>query len=133
MTLARHHFMSNMEHAEAHGERVVTARPVAVLDGFSLIGRGWFIKECLQNLMQMGVIHHAYDCYFGIHARRRGLQTWLLPIKCHHSGGRSAVGSAEYQEWAKKNHGGDQEVWRAAHLAVWKDGRDILPFDVREG
>jgi hypothetical protein len=133
MTLARHHFMSNMVNAEAHGERVHTARPVAVLDGFSLIGRGWFIKRLLAELGKMGVIHHAYDCYAGVLARRLGMQTWLIPVACHHAGGQTAVGSAEYQKWAQERHGGDQQIWLDAHRAVWEASRDVLPFDVREG
>jgi hypothetical protein len=133
MTLARHGFISNMEHAEAHGSRALTARPVAVLDGFSLIGRGWFVKQALDNLQKMEVMHHAYDAYFGMLARKMGKQVWFLPFRCHHHGGMSAVASASYNEWAKtQDPQGDQGFWLKSHRQVWEAGRGLLPFDVRE-
>lgn len=133
MTLARHHFMSNMKGAEAHGERVHTPRPVAVLDGFSLVGRAWFVKEALRELRDRGVVHHAYDVYFGVKARAMGKQTWLLPFDVHHHGGMSAVANPQYADWARREHGGDQNVWLQAHRAVWEMGRGVMPFDVRKG
>lgn len=132
MSLARHHFMSNMEGAEAHGERVHTPRPVAVLDGFSMVGRAWFVKEALRELRDRGVVHHAYDVYFGVKARAMGKQTWLLPFDVHHHGGMSAVANPQYADWANREHGGDQNVWLQAHRAVWEMGRGVMPFDVRK-
>ncbi len=132
MSLVRHDFMSNLQEAAVHGKRVTEARRVAVLDGFSLIGREWFLARALAKLGQLGVVHHAYDVYFGALARSLGYETWLLPIACHHHGGLTAVGSEAYQEWARKNHGGDQKIWEHAHRAVWEACKGILPFRVED-
>jgi hypothetical protein len=128
MTLARHDFMSNMRDAEKHGRRVTEARRVAVLDGFSLIGRSRFMELVIEWLTTTGVIHHAYDVAFGAYARQLGLETWLLPLKCHHHGGMSAVADPKYKLWADEKHGGDQEIWTRAHKVVWDGFREELPF-----
>lgn len=129
MTLARHDFVSNMRHAEAHGERCLRAQQVAVLDGFSLIGRPHFVQMGWEHLAKHGVIHHAYDVYFGILAAVLKKQVWMLPEKVHHHGGVTAVGSAAYAAWAAQ-HGGDQGIWLDAHRKVWEAGKGVLPINV---
>ena len=135
MTLARHDFGSDMEDAEAHGERWTEPRRVAVLDGFSLILRtNWHRESCghsnpFQFLAGLGVIHHAYDVALGAMMRRGGGETWFLPVPCHHAGGRTAVLDTGYLAWAKtKNPDGDQGLWLEAHRIVYEQFRDVLPF-----
>ncbi len=143
--LARRHFYSNMREAEAHGTRTLDTMKVACLDGFSQIGRRAFWlgerfaagghvphrKNLFQQMADMGLVHHAYDAALGAYARRLHWETWMLPIPCHHYGGRTAVGDAGYAQWAKtQNPDGDQGFWRDAHAAIYNEFRDVLPFDV---
>lgn len=167
MQLARQDFVSNMRHAEAHGRRATSqgdwrwplaAERVACLDGFSQIGRAEFWKgypdrnlangpNLFQVMQQWGLIHHAYDAALGCFAARLGWEAWMLPIACHHYGGRTAVMDSRYQQWAdaerdKKQLGlkppfvpwegtGDQLFWTEAHQIVYREFRDVLP--VRTG
>jgi hypothetical protein len=130
MTLARHHFISNMHDAEAHGERCETSRQVAVLDGFSIIGRMDLLVRAFWNLRRRQVIHHAYDVGICCEARRMNLRTVFLPVECHHHGGLTAVGNPKYAKWTQTYFGSDQEVWLHAHRQVWEEYRDVLPFRV---
>ena len=129
MQLARGECGSNMLEAEKHGERWVVPTRVACFDGFSQIGRADFMVKAYDKLEKLGVIHHAYDSAIGAMAIRDGYECWMLPIKCHHAGGMTAVGSAEYNEWAKKK-GGDQEIWKKSHQILYEELRDVLPLSV---
>lgn len=129
--LARHDFLSNMKEAEAHGRRWYSPRPVAVLDGFSLIGRTEFMLNSWNFLESLGLIHHAYDSAFGLLARRAGWETWLLPLAVHHAGGATAVGNPKYGDWARTQHiAGDAGFWWDAHLKVYEEFKKELPFRV---
>lgn len=134
MSLARHNFGSDMQDAEAHGERWKESRRVAVCDGFSLIlktSEHRHKENPFAYLAERGVIHHAYDVAIGALARRQGKETWFLPIPCHHAGGRTAVLDTGYLEWAKtKNPDGDHGLWLDAHRIVWDEFQDVLPFHV---
>ena len=132
MSLARHSFGSNMEDAEAHGERWMEPRCVAVLDGFSLIVRSELSDvNPFQVVADAGIIHHAYDVAIGAMVRREYKETWFLPIACHHAGGRTAVLDTGYLAWAKtKNPEGDQGLWLDAHRIVYEQFQDVLPFHV---
>lgn len=154
MQLARRGFLSNMRDAEAHGQRTTSPQRIAVLDGFSQIGtaafwRGWRhdstgrLYEGLRptssmapgwnlfTLMQSwGLVHHAYDAALGAFAKQLGYQVWLAPVACHHYGGRTAVGNAQYQAWAQSQvANGDQGFWREAHRIVYDRFRGILPVN----
>lgn len=129
MTLARHSFYSNMEGAEAHGTRSTFPVRVTVLDGFSQIGRGPFMKKAWEWLDRSGIIHHAYDAALGALAGREGGEVWMLPTRVHHHGGLTAVANAQYQEWARGQHpSGDGAFWEMAHKIVWEEFKDILPL-----
>jgi len=150
MQLARKQFISNMRDAEAHGMRSEVAQPVACLDGFSQIGlrsfwQGAHRTHPLQydtNLFtvmeQLGIIHHAYDAALGAYAKQLGYQVWFVPVKCHHYGGRTAVGDARYQDWASnyqyedqetgRGGQGDQGFWEKSHRVVYELFRDTLPI-----
>ncbi|KKL53021.1 hypothetical protein LCGC14_2279600, partial [marine sediment metagenome] len=133
MTLARHSFGSNMEDAEAHGERWTEPRRVAVLDGFSQIFRVKTVHSApFTYLADLGIIHHAYDVALAAMIRRGPeRETWFLPIPCHHAGGRTAVLDTGYLAWAKtKNPEGDQGLWLDAHRIVYDQFQDVLPFHV---
>lgn len=150
--LARKDVVSNERNAEAHGARTTAATRVAVLDGFSQIGRraywqgrkqhypgnlitGLDAMQGYQNLFaQMaawGITHHAYDAALGAFAARLGWEVWMLPVACWHQGGQTAVGDAGYAEWAKTIvPGGDQDFWELAHREVYDRFRDVLPIRV---
>jgi hypothetical protein len=140
--LARNGCRSNIEGAEAHGVRSGEPSRVAVLDGFSLIGRASFFNglrfgsseatiPIWQQLVNLGLVHHIYDGALGMLAARLGWETWFLPIRCMHYGGRTAVADAGYNEWAqKKVEGGDQGFWNAGHKIVYEAFRDVLPLRV---
>ncbi len=150
MQLARIGFRSNMTNAEAHGVRSLLPERVACLDGFSQIGRREFWEgyrygpefpegvngftlngRPWQVLDDLGVVHHFYDGMLGCLARRYGWETWYLPAACHHYGGRTAVGDAGYQTWAKTQvEGGDHGFWAKAHAIGYEAFRDVLPLRV---
>ncbi len=153
--LAREGFVSNMRDAEAHGRRVRALMQVACLDGFSQIGRREFwtgghrlapvlsglarmdslladkADNLLQQMADWGITHHAYDSALGAWAKRLGWEVWMLPVACHHFGGRTAVGDARYAEWAETIvPGGDRTFWELAHREVYDRFRDVLPIRI---
>ena len=143
--LAREGFISNMREAEAHGRRVTRPTRVACLDGFSQIGRREYWcgrvrggveaipidKNLMAYMADWGLVHHAYDAALGAFAARLGWETWMLPIACHHFGGRTAVGDPRYVEWAQTIvPGGDKDFWELAHRLVYDAFRDVLPIRV---
>lgn len=156
--LAREQVLSNEKNAEAHGQRWLIPTRVAVLDGFSQIGRrkfweGRFRDGRLQRdqvypgdphawgphggtnlyaeMASWGLTHHAYDAALGAFAARLGWHVWMLPIQCWHLGGQTAVGDPGYAEWAKTIvPEGDQDFWAIAHQLVYERFRDVLPVRV---
>lgn len=145
MQLARIGFRSNLDDAENHGVRSMLAEEVACLDGFSQIGRREFFdgyRNHPRSLMRyttedrpwtvlekLGFIHHFYDGALGCLAKRYGWQTWYLPVRGHHFGGRTAVGDQGYAKWAKtQNAAGDQGFWEAAHRIGYESFRNELPI-----
>ena len=143
--LARRGFVSNLDDAEAHGQRGLVPQRVACLDGFSLIGRREFLEGYTVQaeagypahdrpwtvLDSLGMRHHFYDGALGCLARRYGWETWFVPIRCHHFGGRTAVGDPQYQTWAQTQvAGGDHGFWQHAHRIGYDAFRDVLPFTV---
>jgi hypothetical protein len=138
--LARQGVWSNERNAEAHGGRTRQAKQVAVLDGFSQIGRAAFWQRrhrdsTAGNLYEImaawGITHHAYDAALGCFANLLGWEVWMLPIACWHQGGQTAVGDSGYAEWAKTIvPGGDQDFWEIAHKEVYDRFRDELPIRV---
>ena len=150
MSLARTGFRSNLEDAEVHGLRSLLAERVAALDSFSLIGRREFWEGQLAPapfthvaqaasanlrpwtvLEDLGVVHHCHDGAISCLAARYGWETWFLPVRAKHWGGRTAVGDAGYQAWAKsKDPRGDQGFWYIAHEMCYEAFRDQLPLRV---
>lgn len=144
MSLARGGFRSNLVDAEVHGVRSLLSEPVACLDGFSQIGRrGFFAGQYglhkskidgprpWQLLEDMGIVHHLYDSLLGAIAARHGWETWYLPLRAQHHGGRTAVGDAGYGDWAKTQiEGGDHGFWQKAHQIGYEAFEDVLPLRV---
>lgn len=149
MQLARREFISNMRDAEAHGRRSTDAMPVACLDGFSQVGlRSYWMGlraqtdvrlepapdfyaglNLFHRMASLGVTHHMYDGMLGCYARRLGYQTWFVPVRCHHFGGRTAVGDGAYHQWAvQQDPEGDAGFWKAAHRICYEEFRDVLPI-----
>lgn len=150
--LARRQFVSNMKDATSHGARSLFPVQVACLDGFSQIGQRDFwmgltqgpsgqkpLGNLFQVMQEWGIVHHAYDAALGCFAKRLGWDVWMLPIACHHYGGRTAVGNAEYQRWANDKGvvrdargtmaTGDQGFWLKSHQIVYEQFRDVLPIN----
>ena len=151
MRLARQHFRSNLLDAEAHGIRSLVPERVACLDGFSQVGRREFwegfegpladrrdgdrqptYRRPWTELKALGIIHHFYDGLLGCLAARHGWETWYLPVRCRHYGGRTAVGDPGYQRWAEQAHGGDRQIWEQSHRIGYEAFRDVLPLRVAQ-
>jgi hypothetical protein len=154
MQLARIGFRSNLDNAEIHGTRSLLPERVACLDGFSQIGRRSFwdgyqrmpgasstnpaeLRYALTDrpwdvlANQLGITHHFYDGMLGCLAARYHWDTWYLPIRGHHFGGRTAVGDAGYANWAQTQPAGsDQGFWQEAHRKGYDAFRDVLPLRV---
>jgi hypothetical protein len=145
--LARVDFISNMRNAEDHGTRARSPQRVACLDGFSQISTREFWcgrvrggvehptvpidKNIMQVMFDWGITHHAYDSALGCWAKRLGWEVWMLPVKCHHFGGRTAVGDPRYAEWAETVvPGGDATFHTLAHQIVYEQFRNELPIRV---
>jgi hypothetical protein len=151
MSLARTGFRSDLVDAEVHGVRSVLAERVACLDGFSQIGRREFWEgyrnpmaandplrhELLWSLRpwhvleDLGIVHHLYDGLLGAIAARNNWETWYVPLRAKHWGGRTAVGDPGYQDWAKQQDPqGDQGFWEQAHRIGYEQFQDVLPLRV---
>jgi hypothetical protein len=132
MQLARGGFVSNMRDAEAHGRRSEHEVCCVVFDGFATVGTADWFAPAWEWLGKSGIIHHAYDAALGAYAARAGVQPGvMIPIRVHHYGGRSAVGSVAYQEWANRQvNGGDAIFWQQSHRTVWEAFQDVLPLTV---
>jgi hypothetical protein len=158
MSLARGGFRSDLTDAEVHGFRSLLSEQVACLDGFSQIGRRAFFegkwsparvtREQIRQrqghpsvatpavpvwaeLEDLGIVHHLYDSLLGAQAARAGWETWYLPLRATHHGGRTAVGDRGYQDWAKSvKPKGDQGFWEEAHRIGYEAFRDVLPLRV---
>jgi hypothetical protein len=147
--LARIGFRSNLVDAEVHGARSLLSERVAVLDGFSQIGRRefweghhrdadpYFATQVPQEnrpwavLESLGLRHHIYDGALGCLAARYGWEVRYLPIRCTHHGGQTAVGDPGYAAWAQTQHAdGDQGFWVDGHWLVYEAFRDVLPIRV---
>ena len=150
MQLARVGFRSNLVDAEAHGARSLVPEPVVCLDGFSQIGRRAFWQGIRridtfgngtrhlrirpwQYLQDQGFIHHFYDGGLACLARRLGWDVYYLPVRCHHYGGRTAVGDQGYQRWAAQQiDGGDRGFWEQAHRLGYDCFRNELPLRLEQ-
>ncbi len=134
--LARHDFISNMQDAEAHGLRIKIPQRVAVLDGFSLIGRASFMAQAFEKLERAGLVHHGYDTAISLMTllERQAHEVWMLPIPCHHHGGMSAVAMPQYHEALRAEGTSDAEQWMHSHTWLYGQlGKSLprLPLDVR--
>jgi Glycosyl transferase family 2 len=145
MSLARRGFRSNMVGAELHGIRSTLPERVACLDGFSQIGTKDFFagfqqgmydtpvtpEPVWQQLVKLKIRHHGYDGMLGCLAARLHWDTWYIPVRCHHYGGRTAVGDSNYAAWARTQHEeGDQGFWIESHQIWFDHFKDVLPLRV---
>lgn len=101
-------------------------------------------QEWEQNLFErmeaLGMVHHAYDACLGAFAARLGWEVWMLPVACHHFGGRTAVADNRYTDWARERFAvtdwkgqhveGDAACWTEAHRITYDQFRDVLPIRV---
>ena len=133
--LARIDPMSNMVDAEAHGKRTGQVQEVATIDGFFMA----VTKEVYQDVggwaacLHDRIVYHMYDSWMAMAAREHGFKTYLIPVSCAHSGGRTEVGMAgEYEKWAIENGFKDaSEVHTRGHLAFYERFRGQLPLRIQ--
>jgi hypothetical protein len=148
--LERIDFVSNMREAEAHGRRVTEPQRVAALDGFSLIVTREFYQavnvrdlhsgfppqntgygqwnECLRD----GIPFHMYDAWISCRAAELGYETWLIPLACHHEGGRTSVGMAEQYRGVVERLGYEspEDLYAKAHQRIYERFQRVLPIRV---
>jgi len=144
--LRRIDYRSNTRDAEAHGERFTGACDVATLDGFALVVRRQLLDYWLQPFTTNGTTlefdqsgwpvrrypFHNYDNALCLHAHKTGWRVRLIGIDCIHHGGATATTPA-YQQWSREKLGmTDAQVHEQSHLALYEDGRGVLPFRVKE-
>lgn len=138
--LRRIDYRSNTRDAETHGERFTGSCDVATLDGFALVVRRELLDKWRANLYD---VHdwvgwpiarypfHNYDNALCVHAHKSGWRVRLVGIDCIHHGGATATTPA-YQEWSLKTLGmTDAQVHEQSHLALYEDGRGVLPWRVK--
>lgn len=133
MQLARLDFVSNMKDAELHGRRVLEPTRVSVLDGFSQIIRRTAYEEVgrWDAVLDIGIEYHMYDAAMACLMAEKGWEVWMLPIPCHHAGGRTSTTPA-YDAWLRsRGINGDGEVHAKAHRIIYDRFRNILPLRVR--
>lgn len=126
--LARYRFGSNMVTAKNHGRLVTEEEQVATLDSFTLILRARFLDE-LGGWDWWPYPCHNFDNAVSCEVRKRGYQTWLIPVHCHHKGGETSC-RPMYQDWAKKKFGGDAKVHADSHVLLYERYRGVLPVIV---
>jgi len=131
--LARVDFVSNMMDAEQHGRRVTVPTQVVVLDGFCQIIRrvayegvgGW------QTVLDLGIEFHCYDTCMACLLAEKGWEVWMLPVPCHHYGGRTST-TPEYDAWLRsRGINGDSEIHEKAHRIIYDRFKNILPLRVK--
>lgn len=146
--LARHDFVSNMRDAHLHGRRVTEPMRVAALDGFALVVSREFYTTthpssggirsaegqwamCLRD----GIPFHLYDGWISCRAAELGYETWMLPIECHHEGGKTSVQmAAEYAEVvARLGYESPEDLYAKAHHVIYDRFSRILPIRVPQG
>jgi hypothetical protein len=116
--LSRGEYLSNALDAETHGTRY-EGPPIdaAVLDGFALIFRrevlekagGWPVKD---------LVFHGYDFWACCMTHRLGYRIRLVPIKCHHLGGRTSV--AQNMD--------DGQNHAKGHRWIYDNFKDCIPW-----
>lgn len=128
MQLARGGFVSNMRDAEAHGVRSTVKQPCVCFDGYSQLGTSDWFGAAWNELERLGFKHHAYDSALGCLARRARVKAGeLIPVACHHYGGRTAVLNTDYHAWAKQ-YGGDAGLWDESHRIMYDAFKHELPL-----
>jgi len=138
--LRRIDYRSNTQDAEQHGERFTGACDVATLDGFALVVRRELLDRWSQHMVAEGATRitygwpvrrypfHNYDNALCVHAHRAGWRARLVGIDCIHHGGATATTEA-YQQWSLDKLGKtDHQVHTDSHVALYEDGRGVLPL-----
>ena len=145
--LRRIDYRSNTRDAKQHGERFTGACDVATLDGFALVVRRELLaKWHRRNILNRGINAHVtismgwpverypfhnYDNALCVHAHRAGYRVRLVGIDCIHHGGATATTEA-YQQWSLDKLGKpDHQVHTDSHVALYEDGRGVLPWRVK--
>lgn len=124
--LARFGYMSNVDDAEVHGERMEGSREVAVLDGFALCIRRSLIDRVNGWLCLTGNCDFfCYDYAICALARRLGYSVRVVGVRCHHLGGRTSVG----KESGLREITG-QDAYDKAHRWFYEEFRDVMPYEV---
>ncbi len=129
--LARRDFVSNPREAEQHGRRGTSPERCVVFDELAVFGTTDWFAPAWHTMAASGLVHHCYGAFLAILAHHANAQPgWMLPVRCHHHGGREAVALPAYQDWAHTQDTlGDAGFWNRAHEIVYDAGRSVLPLD----
>jgi GT2 family glycosyltransferase len=123
--LARGRNWSNLEDAEAHGNRTNLITEVVTLDGMALIAR----RDDLESWggLDEKYTHHMYDHDLCLTARKHGRRNYLIPLPARHVSGQTA-NAQRYQD----QFGPDAEIHRQAHATFYESwrGTGMLPAEV---
>ena len=130
--LARHHFVSNMDNAEAHGRRLLTACNVAVVDSMAIIVRRSFLDEIGGWPVNRYPPSHCSDYYLCLMAHKRGRKVRYIPVAVSHAGGGTkGDGRFDYAAWiAGTKWMSDDNCHKLGHWLIYHDFRNILPVRV---
>jgi hypothetical protein len=126
--LARGDVWSNLTDAEAHGQRDVGSRPVAVLDSCAIFVRRSFLQRVGGwPIGRLPNTSHCTDLWICATAHRLGRQVRMVGVSATHaSGGKGESGS----KWLDAR-GGDDFLHKQAHVATYELLRSVLPLRVR--
>jgi glycosyltransferase involved in cell wall biosynthesis len=122
--LGRGGYISNVDDAESHGQRIVESQTVSVLDGFCLCIRRHLLDGIGGLSLFLGNCDFfCYDYALCASCRRLGYHTRVVPIGCHHRGGQTSSRSPSAMT--------SPEAYAQAHRWFYETYRDVMPAEVQ--
>lgn len=143
--LRRIDYMSAQRDWETHGSYTRDCFDVSTLDGFALIvrrelldkwkrideSRSGFTYLCLKSGWPVERYpFHNYDNALCLEAAKQGYRVRLVGIDCLHHGGVTSTSPAGQAHWQAQGTT-DAAIHEQSHLALYEDGRGILPWRVK--
>jgi hypothetical protein len=129
--LIRYDFISNMKEYQIHGTLCKTPQRVAFVDGFAMCFRREAYEEMggWERLKEKGLPEfHGYDMLACVEMAKLGWEVWMMPIYCHHEGGRTST-TKEYERFVRRQGFKDgQELFEKAHRVCYNEGKGVLPI-----
>jgi len=126
--LARCDVWSNLTDAEAHGQRLIGSKRVAVVDSCAVFVRRDLLVRC--GGWPLGAYpnsSHCTDLWVCLMAHRMGMRTQVVGVSATHTGGgKGEVGS----KWLEAR-GTDDVLHKQAHVVTYNTFRSELPLRVK--